>query len=84
MGEMATYYAWVEDGADGKEGVIAYALPFMPMNGLTPLMARTATLAQRLRSFAEAHAEASGHAVRLVRFVRAEVIEEIQPVGDAA
>lgn len=83
MGEMATYYAWVEDGEDGKEGVIAYSLPFMPMNGLTPLMARNLVLAQRLRPYAEAHAMASTHTVRLVRFVRAEVIEEYR-VGDAA
>lgn len=85
MGQMATYYAWVEDGADGREGVIAYALPFMPDRALSPLMARSEVLARRLKSYAEAHAEASGHKVRLVRFVRAEVLEEYQPgIGDAA
>lgn len=78
-GEMATYYAWVEDGADGREGVLAMVLPFMPMPGPSPLMARTLPLAQRLRIFAERHAKETGRAVRLIRFARDEVIEEIAP-----
>lgn len=71
------YYLWVEDGDNGKEGVVACA--FLPSMGLAPLMARDYATAIKLRDIAERHAKASGHKVRLVRLQRERVMEEIDP-----
>lgn len=59
---MEAIFAWTEEGPEG-EGVIT------TIGNLE--------VAQKLRPFAEAHQRATGHTVRLVRFLRDEVLDTI-------
>jgi hypothetical protein len=72
---MEAIFAWTEEGPEG-EGVIATMLPFLD-NKIALLQNRNLDLAQKFRPFAEAHQRASGHTVRLVRYLRDEVLETI-------
>ena len=72
---MEAIFAWTEEGPEG-EGVITTILPFLS-NRFANLQNRNLDVAQKLRPFAEAHQRASGHTVRLVRYLRDEVLETI-------
>jgi hypothetical protein len=76
MIKMESIYAWTEEAADGKEGVILAFLPFIGDKFL--LQHRNRDIAMRFREIAEAHAKATGHTVRFVRFDRAVEIEVIE------
>lgn len=62
---MGAIFAWTEEGPEG-EGVIAN------------LQNRNLEVAQDFRPFAEAHQRATGRTVRLVRYLRDEVLETIE------
>jgi len=85
MPDMPQIYAWTETADDGYEGVIVAAVtPFRGVVGLVgeplaPLQHNRLDIAMKFKELAEAHAKASGNRVRLVRFARAETIEEIDP-----
>jgi len=72
---MEAIFAWTEEGPEG-EGVITTILPFLG-NRLGNLQSRKLEVARQLRPLAEAHQRASGHTVRLVRYLRDEVLEVI-------
>lgn len=72
LGEL---YAWVEVEPDGREGIIALIRPEF---GMTMLQNRNLDIAQnKMRAFAERHAQRSGRPVRLVKFVRTATVEEL-------
>ena len=73
------YFAWVEDGRDGREGIIATIIPGMPSGEPTPLQGGSYEFVFKLRPLAEQHAKVSGHKVRLVQFRRDQVLEDISP-----
>jgi hypothetical protein len=76
---MEAQFVWVEDGDDGREGTVGLVMPQRGlMQGMT-LCARSYDIAMAMRPMAESHARATGHAVRLVKFLRAEVLAEIAP-----
>lgn len=74
--EMHELFAWLETDPAGGEGVIVASLPFL-RNMLGPLQHRRREMAERMRPVAELHRKRTGHRVRLMRFVRAETIEEL-------
>jgi len=75
MADMEAIYAWTEtDPKMGEEGVIA-AISRGGFNLL--LQHRDKGIALRFRNLAQAHAKATGHKVRLVKFTRAETVEEL-------
>jgi hypothetical protein len=74
--EMDSIFAWTEIDPAGGEGVIVASLPFL-RNMLGPLQHRRRDMAERMRPIAELHRRRTGHKVRLVRFVRAETVEEL-------
>jgi hypothetical protein len=82
MPETGALYAWVEVGPDGREGTIAVItdLPEFAGRPIT-LVFRERRIADAMRGYALAHLLTSGHTVRLVRFARAETIEEISTKG---
>ena len=71
------YFAWVEDGHDGREDIIATAVPGVPSGEPTSLQGRSYEFVLKLRPLAEQHAMVTGHKVRLVRFRRDQVLEDI-------
>lgn len=76
MTDMQTIYAWTESGPnpDDKEGVIAV----ISRGGFNLLLQhREKGIAMRFRDLAVAHAKATGHKVRLVKFTRSETVEEL-------
>ena len=73
------YFAWVEDGQDGREVIIATSIPGMPSGEPTPLQGSLYEFVFKLRPLAEQHAKVSGRKVRLVRFRRDQVLEDISP-----
>ena len=76
---IENYFAWVEDGGDGREGIIATVVPGVPSGEPTSLQGRSYEFVLKLRPLAEQHAMVSGHKVRLVRFRRDQVLEDISP-----
>ena len=73
---MDELFVWVEDGPDDKEGTIATIIPGFSV-GPTPLSSRSRVIAMKFRVLAEAHRQASGNPVRLLRFRRDSVVEEL-------
>jgi hypothetical protein len=73
---MDELFVWVEDGPDKKEGAIATIIPGF-LAGPIPLQSRSRAIAMKFREFAEAHRQASGNPVRLLRFRRDSVVEEL-------
>jgi hypothetical protein len=47
------YFAWVEDGQDGREGIIATIVPGMPSGEPTPLQGGSYEFVFKLRPLAE-------------------------------
>jgi hypothetical protein len=77
MPDMDALYAWTEEGPEGKEGVIAAASGLLgPVVHL--LQHRRREIAEQFRPIAEQHRQRTGHRVRLVRFARAEELEELR------
>jgi len=71
---MEAIYAWTETDPEGGEGVIAV----ISRGGFNLLLQhRDKGYAMRFRQMAIKHAKTSGHKVRLVKFTRSEVIEEV-------
>lgn len=71
-------FAWqVLDPADGRWGVISARVvgPMGPMDIV--LVTRDRAMVDRMREVAREHARASGHQVRLHRFVPDESFEEL-------
>ena len=76
MDDMLAIFAWTEVDPDSGEGVITTMMPALD-NRLCNLQSRKLEVAQQLRPLAEAHHRATGHRVRLVRFLRDDVLEDI-------
>lgn len=60
----------------GRRGVIAVLFPGLS-DTLTPLQHHNLAVVLRLRHLAIGHQHASGHTVRLVKFIRAETLETL-------
>lgn len=69
---LTLYYAWVVRDSDGREGVISAFVPGLP--GITPLQNRDNDVVLSLGGIAKTHADRRGQEVRLVKFVRAQVL----------
>lgn len=67
-------YAWVADDPDGDEGILA--LPVL--QGLAAVHSRPAFL-RSLRKHVQLAANARNSKARLVKYVEADVLEEINP-----
>jgi len=65
----------VEVEPDGREGTIAAQL--IPGGPVLTLQHRNRKIAETMRRSAELHKRRSGRPVRLVRYVRAETVEEL-------
>lgn len=74
---LTVYYPWVVKDSDGREGVISALVPGLP--GITALQNRDYDVVLSLGDIAKTHADRSGHEVRLVKFVRAQVLEVYKP-----
>lgn len=74
---LTVYYAWVVKDSDGREGVISALVPGLP--GITALQNRDYDVVLSLGDIAKTHADRSGHEVRLVKFVRVQVLEVYKP-----
>lgn len=77
MPEMTEFFVFVGDNpeAEGGEGVVGAFTPA----GNVQLATHRPTLRDRFRPLAQQISDQTGRSVRLVRFVRAEVLEEIRP-----
>lgn len=70
-------YVWQEKGPDGRWGVIAAVIPFLPYKSATLLCARMRQGIEVLRPIAELHAKETGHPVRMARYHYAETVSTI-------
>lgn len=77
MADMEAIYAWTETAPDGYEGVIAVINGGKAKGFNLLLQHRDKGIAMRFRDLAKGHAKASGHKVRLVKFIRSETVEEL-------
>lgn len=77
MADMEAIYAWTETDPNGYEGVIAVINGGKAKGFNLLLQHRDKGIAMRFRDLAKGHAKVTGHKVRLVRFVRAKVEEEL-------
>jgi len=73
---MRELYVWAVKEPDGREGPVATIIPGFSL-GPIPLVTLSRKVADSLRPFALAHAEATGKPVRLVRFTEAETLEKL-------
>ena len=76
MTDMQAIYAWTEVDDDGDEGVI---MTMVPSLGFAASLhhRRREVVEELFKPYAEAHRKTSGHRVRLVRFARADELEEL-------
>ena len=75
---LTVYYAWVVMDSNGREGVISAFVPGLP--GITALQNRDYDVVLSLGDIAKTHADRRGQEVRLVKFVRAQVLEVYKPL----
>jgi hypothetical protein len=73
--ETANLYAWIAPDLDGIEGVIVAPTEL----GLLPLAFADEQRAREWRAVAQRAASWRGGAARLVRFARADVLDEVAP-----
>lgn len=76
MPDMDAIYAWTEIDPDGREGVIITLIPIVGISAT--LQSRRRDIAEKFRPLAQEHNKKTGHTVRLVKFVRAETLEEME------
>jgi hypothetical protein len=74
--DVSCLYAWLSRDLDGIEGVVTTILPVL---GVSPLVFADEDRATRFTMFAREAAAERGHAARLVKFTRGEVIREVPP-----